>query len=453
MLFNKKKKSNKSVFKVNMNNINKKFQHMFRDDYVPKRYNVYYGGSGSGKSHSLLQMFIKMCMTTDNTHLLIARKIGATVNDTVAKPMESIMLEANLIKGKHYNYNKTERYVKFSTGSSIKMIGYDCPEKLKGIANINVLWIEESTDFTKKDLGMIIDRLRSPVPKSHPWYKGKKDKRIKVFISFNPVFKGHWIREYFFEEDIDTSRDIHKDTVRKELIDDVFALKTTYRDNKFYNGKYKNNNEKEFERKINPLTYNVYCNGNWGVLGELIYKNNYEIIDCIQDEEYYSYEIAYGCDYGYQHPTGVVKVAMKDGDLYVLKEIKEKKLTNTPLAEKMLRVMPNSYWYRCYCDSSRPETVSHMIENGINKAVSCKKGGGSVIQGIEWIQDRTIYIDRRCTKFIDEIQSYQYRQDKTTGKYKQEPVKENDDLMDAFRYATEEWRVRIDNSVTHINGY
>ena len=46
--------------------------------------------------------------------------------------------------------------------------------------------MEESTDFTQSDLEDIQDRLRATPPNNHPW-----GKELKIFLSFNPIFKTH----------------------------------------------------------------------------------------------------------------------------------------------------------------------------------------------------------------------------------------------------------------------
>ena len=77
-----------------------------------------------------------------------------------------------------------------------------------------------------------------------------------------------------------------------------------------------------------------------------------------------------------------------------------------------------------------------MLRQGGINAVEAKKGAGSIVSGIKWLHGYNIVIDIRCQEFINEIQQYHWREDKD-GNVLEEPVKKNDHLMDALRYAVE----------------
>lgn len=485
--------------------VNEKYRFMFKPGYIPKKYNVFYGGTGSSKSFTLYSKFIEMCVTHKTFDILIVRKVASTLYDTVQKPLVDIMtknfrnkLSGNgLREGRDFTYNRTLKHIQFSSGSVIRFKGYDDPEKLKGIGNVNVLHLEEATDFTKEDLEDIQDRLRSTPPDSHPW-----GKELKVFLSFNPIFKTHWIREYFFKDEIDMSEEIWKDFVKDS--DTTFALKTTWRDNKFYNGQYLNKKLRENMKLHNKRKYGVQCNGNWGVLGELIYEN-WEIIKCIKDLNYYD-SVSYGLDFGFEHNTSFHEIGSKDGDIYITRELYKPKLTVNDIIKKLKRMFPyikeeveklkenidkNSdispkmqlfYMLKekyisvdldifkqkevterdinldyiideiqkhigipycelpIYADNSRPEAIEEMKRAGFSGIRACTKGPNSVLEGIDWLQDRYMYIDESCTGASNEIESYQWEKDKKTGVRLPKPVKVNDDAMDDIRYGCQKFR-------------
>lgn len=83
-----------------------------------------------------------------------------------------------------------------------------------------------------------------------------------------------------------------------------------------------------------------------------------------------------------------------------------------------------------WCDSARPEYVSAFQRAGI----SARNANKSVLPGIESVAKlmttgNFFAVKNRLHEFLPEI--YQYIWDERTG----EPVKKNDDLMDAMRYA------------------
>jgi len=486
--------------------VNEKYRFMFKPGYIPKKYNIFYGGTGSSKSFSIWSKLIEMCVCHSTFDVLIARKYATTLKNTVEIPILNIMTKYfknvhsshGLVEGRDFTYNRTLKHIKFSSGSIIRLTGYDNPEKLKGIDNVNVLVLEEVTDFTQEDLEDIQDRLRGTPDPSHVW-----GKELKVFMMFNPIFKTHWIRTYFFQDEIDMSEEIWKDNVLEP--ENTFILKTTWRDNKYYNGQYKDEKLRKKMKLRNPRKYGVQCNGNWGVLGELIYEN-WEVIDCSKDLSYYD-GISYGLDFGWEHHTAFHQIGIKDDDLYILKELYKPKLTAIDIANELKKMFPwvkeeieklkkyvngNSdisksmqlfyevkkkyakvcnleifqrekvyerdiNWeyitreiqksinppyndIRIYADNARPEAIEEMKRQGINGIRACTKGTNSVMEGIEWIQERGMYVDKSCIGLKNELESYQWEKDKKTGERLPKPVKVNDDACDSLRYGCERFR-------------
>lgn len=144
-----KKKKTRKILRIQRPYVNKAYRFMFEKDYVPKRYNVLYGGTGSSKSFSVIELFVEKCMTHSTFDILIARKYATTLHDTVEKPILDMMTKRfknpltgnGLVEGRDFKYNRTQKSIVFSTGSVIRMKGYDNPEKLKGIDNVNTLWL------------------------------------------------------------------------------------------------------------------------------------------------------------------------------------------------------------------------------------------------------------------------------------------------------------------------
>lgn len=431
---------NTKKIKLKLPYVNKRYMFMFDKNYVPDKYNIFYGGTGSSKSFSVWTKLIDMCIRYKTFDILIARKYQTTLKDTVETPIINIMskyykniLTGNgLVEGRDYTYNRTQKHIKFSSGSVIRLKGYDNPEKLKGIDNVNVLVMEEVTDFTKEDLEDIQDRLRGTPPKTHPW-----GKELKIFMMFNPVFKTHWLRKYFFKDEIDMSNDIHVDYAKDP--ETTMAIKTTWRDNFYYNGQYKNAKLRDNMKINNPRKYGVQCNGNWGVLGELIYEN-YEIGS--YSKNIYDYDdYSLGLDFGFTHVTGIYLLGFKDNNVYVLKEVYKPKLTVTDIIREVERNFSEAKRTPLIADNARPEAIEEMRRKGVY-VNPCKKGANSVLEGIEWMQDRKIFIDESCIGAINEIESYQWEKDKKTGERIPKPVKSNDDAMDAIRYGCQKFKVK-----------
>ncbi len=195
---------------LNKDQVNEKFLHLYKKKYIPPKYSIYFGGSGSGKSFSVLDALVYRCIQHSTFDIVILRKTASTRTNTVRLPLESILSKRYMLdKGADYTHNKTESRYEFASGSRIRLLGYDDPEKVKGIDGVNVIVLEELTDFTKDDLADIVDRARTKPPKNHVW------KDIKIIGMFNPIYESHWVRSHFLDEGKDASEEIHKYTANK----------------------------------------------------------------------------------------------------------------------------------------------------------------------------------------------------------------------------------------------
>lgn len=425
---------------LNKDQVNDKFLHLYKANYVPPKYSIYFGGSGSGKSFSVYDSLVYRCLKYSTFDIVIARKVGATLSKTVLDPIRKIITKRyKLERDVDYEYNKQEHDYQFKTGSRIRIVGYDDPEKLKGIEGVNVFVLEELTDFTKDDLADIEDRGRSQIPKGHPWDD------IKIIGMFNPIYETHWVRSHFFDKYTDTSDEVHQYKPNKIFGKDIFILKTTWRDNKWYNGKYKDPDVRERERKLNPRKYNVYCNGNFGVLGKLVF-NNVKFVDFTAEDVYSMCpgQPTHGIDFGFNDPSTFIECIMdRNGDLWITLELGGSQLRTSQFADIIKQKYTGTYGYLLiYADSQAKTTIQDMKnDHGLMGIRPCKKGPGSILARIEWLQDRTIYVNRKLTPGIaGEFESYEYEKDKKTGFYKAMPKDLNNHYIDAFSYSTEPYR-------------
>lgn len=148
-------------------------------------------------------------------------------------------------------------------------------------------------------------------------------------------------------------------------------------------------------------------------------------------------EITYyfaGVDWGYEHKGAIVLLASaRDGTLYYIKEIvSQHKLIDwwtdraIEIAEKYDRNMV------FYCDSARPDNIRAFRDADIN-AINARK---DIAPGVEAVARRfktnTLKIYTPALSDLGfKTEVYNYSWDEKTGL----PVKENDDVMDALRYA------------------
>lgn len=236
-------------------------------------------------------------------------------------------------------------------------------------------------------------------------------------MSFNPIHNLHWLKRIFF----DSNR-----------YPNVSILKTTYIDNKFL--------DDEYIQQLNNLQsnseyhYTVYCLGDWGTTGELVYTNwdvvQFDIDQILQRSNYNFC----GQDFGYIDPNATCLVAVVDTEIYICAEIYQTKRNTIQLAQSISQ-HPYISKYPIIADSAAPMQIAQLQRNGINVRAISKK---TIKEGINNLKTRKIHVHPSCTNFINQISTYSYVKDKKTGEYTQQIADSMNHLMDALRYATQQ---------------
>jgi len=378
-------------------NISKK---IFNDVYIPyletnTRFEIFYGGAGSGKSKFIAQKKIYQHLK-DKRKTLIVRKVGKTSRHSTFSEINQVISEWNL--SKLFKVNKSDMEIKSPKGSFI-FTGLDDVEKLKSISGITDIWIEEANELTEEDLEQLNLRLR-----------GKSDTLMQITLSFNPISALHWLKKRFFD-------------VKQE---DCTILKTTYKDNRFLDQNYID--QIEGLKNRDKVFYEIYALGNWGILGNLVFTN-YEVKE-FDNNAFNKHYV--GLDWGYNDPAALVKVAYHDKELWICDEFYHTELTNTELMEQLTDYST----YYITADSSEPARIKEFNQNGYIMA-SAIKGKDSIKFGIDFIRRHKINIHPSCINFLNEIQQYSYEKDKN-GNTLETPIDMNNHLIDALRYAIEQ---------------
>ena len=333
-----------------------------------ERYQIYYGGSSSGKSFFLAMRTVLDCLCGRN--YLIARKVART------------------LRGSCWN------------------------EVVKAITAMNLadIWLEEATEAAYEDYKQLDKRLR-----------GLSTHSKRFTLSFNPVYVTHWIFKEFFDGWDDTKRSLHRDGLS--------ILKTTHVDNLFLAPE----DHAALENEHDEYFRNVYALGNWGVLGDVIFKNwKTEDLTLMQGADSHLY---FGLDFGFSaDPATIVKVRYSRAQrrVYVLDELYERGLTNEPLARRAIELAGR---HPVSCDCAEPKSIAELCQYGVN-AIASRKGADSVLHGVQWLQGQEIIVDPRCRNVINELTVYQWRRDKD-GNALHQPQDCNNHCIDALRYALE----------------
>lgn len=376
---------------------------------------LYYGGSSSGKSVFLAQRCVLDILEGKRNYLIVRNLLVTIKRSTFNEIKKAIygMGVAHLFK-----INGTDMTITcLLNNKQIMFCGCEDPERLKSIVPqdgvLTDCWIEEATEISRDAYKQIENRLR-----------GESEVKKRITMSFNPITRTHWLAEEFYTNWDDT-KNVYED-------DKLLILRTTYRDNYFL----AQDDIERYENETDEYYRAVYCDGKWGTFGKLIYKN--WIVKDLSDIKKSADYIKQGIDFGFSDdPTAWVKTYYdkRNKTIYVLDEIYQCNLTNDVLAdmlinEKQIGKTPLP------CDSASPDRIFELCRYGIT-AYPVKKGPGSIEYGIEWLQRQKIVIDISCIHFREEIQQYQWKEDKF-GNALRVPEGKKDHLLDALRYTYED---------------
>jgi phage terminase large subunit len=382
--------------------------------YIFARTQIYYGGSGSGKSVFLAQRCVFDVMNGKRNYL-VCRQVARTIRKSVFNEVKKVISDFN---AKHlFTINQTDLVITCKNGYQILFAGLDDPEKIKSITPekgvITDVWIEEATETDRNTVKDLYKRQRG----------GSDDVSKRMTMSFNPILQSHWVYEEYFKN-IGWA---DKQTEYKG--EDLTILKTWYIHNRFLTPE----DVRDLENETDPYYYDVYTLGNWGVLGNVIFTNwTVEDLTGLRDQ---FVNTRIGLDFGFSSdPAALVNTHYDRAHktIYIFDELYERGLTNDILAREVRTKIGEDY---VTCDSSEPKSIAELNQYGIN-ARGAAKGKDSVLHGIQWLQQQKIIIDVNCINTRNEFQQYKWKED--AGGYAMPvPVDKNNHLMDALRYAYE----------------
>ena len=382
---------------------------LFNDIYYPylldysKRYEVYYGGAGSGKSVFIAQkLLIKACR--EKRKVLVIRKYGTTLKDSVFQ-----LIIDTLKKWRIYSYckiNLSTYTITLPNDSVFLFKGMDDSEKIKSITDITDIWCEEATELQLDEYTQLDLRLRALTT------------GLQLFCSFNPVSKENWVYKKWFDE---------KAVYDKE---NTVILKTTYKHNKFLPQSYID----ALEEKINsnPQYYKVYALGEFATLDGLVITNwevkEFEPLDLAA----LGFEHRAGIDLGFIDKTAIIDTLYDKANktIYVFNEFYKSGCQLSEISQALGSMRLNKV--KLYVDSAEPRSIEFLRKEGYN-ARGAQKGKDSVKAGLMFLQDCHLVVHPSCKNFIMELENY--IKSKQTGEWTEATTHEWSHAIDACRYA------------------
>jgi len=345
------------------------------------RFVINEGGSRSSKTYSLCQLVIIYCLQNNNKVVSVIRKTFPALRATVLRDFIEILKELNIYSVE--DHNKSEHIYTFPNGSIVEFFSVDDEQKIRGRKR-DIAWCNEANELYFDDFTQLNMRTES-----------------KLIFDYNPSESTSWLYELPQEESI--------------------LIKSTYKDNPFLPQSIRA--QIEDLKRTDEALYQIYALGEKAISKSNIYSN-WSFIPH-RPARFVNY--VYGLDFGYNHPTALMRVYWCDNDIYIEPVIYESYLTTPMLIDKMQSFNVEKT-VTIVADYARPEIIAELNNAGYD----VQNANKVVKKGIDNIKTFGVMCedDPRIKK---EYENYKWK--KVGDIITDEPVKLFDDAMDAVRYA------------------
>ncbi|MEL7646988.1 MAG: PBSX family phage terminase large subunit [Sedimentibacter sp.] len=383
----------------------------YLNDYS-HRYEVYKGGAGSGKSYFIAQKLVLKALKSQRK-MLIMRKVGATLRDSVWQQFIDVLQQFQIYD--KCTINKSNFTIELPNDSAFLFRGLDDSEKIKSITGVTDVFVEEATEFELQDIIQLNLRLRA------------NTKQNQMLFAFNPISKSSWVYEYFLFDNENETQSVRE-------YDKTIVLSTTFKDNKFAAKEFIQSLEQM--KNIDYVQYQIYTLGKFCSLDKLVYTNwTSQAFDWKEIKRKDNTTAIFGMDFGYVNDSTAFICSVVDEErkeIYVFDEHFEKSMLNTDIAEMIKK--KGFAKEEIVADSAERKSIDEIKRLGIPRIKPAKKGKGSILQGIQKLQQYKIIVHPSCTNIIEELQNYSWKKDKN-GEYINEPVDKFNHGLDALRYS------------------
>ena len=350
-----------------------------QDDGI--RFIINEGGSRSSKTYSLCQMIIVYSLQNKGKVTSIIRKTFPALRATVMRDFLEIMKEMDLYDVNAHN--KSEHIYSFPNGSIVEFFSVDDEQKIRGRKR-DLAWCNEANELFYDDFTQLNMRTEG-----------------KLIFDYNPSESASWLYDLPKEESI--------------------LIKSTYRDNPFLPDSIRR--QIEDLKRTDESLYQIYALGEKAISKSNIYSN----WTFVPHRPSRFTQFIYGIDFGFNHPTALVRIYWHEKDIFIEPVIYESYLTTSDLIDRFekLGIEKNA---DIVADYARPEIIAELNNNGYNVMNANK----SVKKGIDNVKTFGIFCQEH-EGLKKEYQNYKWK--KIGDQIIDEPVKLWDDAMDATRYA------------------
>lgn len=367
----------------------------------PKRYKGVKGGRGSGKSHTVAELLIQRMVRDENLSVVCIREIQKSLKFSAKRVLED---KIRKFKVDHL-FTVTQTEIRRNGGSGICVfIGMQDhnSDSVKSLEGFSIAWVEEAQSLSARSLKLLRPTIRAS--------------GSELIFTWNPDQPDDAVDKFF--------SDNHDNP-------DCICLHVNYDQNPFLPETLRN--EMENDRIRYAQDFDHIWLGNYNTRSEARVFTNWEIDECEPGEDDILY---FGIDFGFSADAScLVRTWVRDETVYIDYDKNGVGIETDHLKERLFDQVPGANKWPCRGDNSRPETISFLKRQGVN-IMPCKKGKGSVEDGVDWLRGKRILVHPRCEFLQKELRLYSYKEDRA-GNILPKLEDDNNHGVDALRYALE----------------
>lgn len=362
---------------------------LFRANTDPNfRTFVNQGGTSSGKTYTIMQVFFFYAIAEANAILTVAGQDLPNLKVGALRDAKTIINGSKWMQ-EFFHVNESGSYITGRNNSVIEFKSYDNAQDAKN-GKRDYLFINEANG----------------IPYDIYWQLQIRTRK-RVYIDYNPSAR-FWA---------------HDDVINTE---GTKLIISDHRQNPFLTGE----EHARIENITDPELWKVYARGLTGKITGLV-LTRWDIVDALPPREEWRGSWR-GMDFGFTNdPTALEHVVLAHGDLWIDEEIYQTGMTNPDIAQRC-REIGITRADEITADSAEPKSIRELQNSGlwVNPSV---KGKDSVAVGLDILRRYVIHFTRRSVGIIDNAKSYQWRRDRD-GKATNDPQDGNDHGIDAIRY-------------------
>lgn len=433
--------------------------HKKKEDGTRKyKYIINTGSSRSSKTYSLIDIADRYSRDYSNKRGTIWRDTKTDCKKTVLN--DALKHHKNTSRYQRgYIFNKTESIFNYENQSTVEIHGTDDEETVHGLTQ-DWAWLNEPYKISKDTFDQIDQRTSDFIlldwnPKKNHWIDilSKQDNAIVIHSTYkdNPFCPEEQRKKIESYQPVEMSNLVLSNVLTENEAKQYNLLENPLNLSKNDIKELKRCISNEEKETADKYKWQVYGLGEKGERPNRIFR-----FKKIPYSKYLTINtpVYYGVDWGVVDPMGILEAKYYDGALY----FHERSYKSENDLKKELTVVEKNQiqkhidegfimWYfsklgldnsrPMVCDSNRPNKVIALRKAGFENAITASKGAGSIIDGIDILNNITVYYTHTSKNFEYEQENYSRKTDNRTGEVLEEPEDLNNHLMDPARYITQ----------------